>query len=92
MDTYGGEDMIITTKEKDVELVPRLNKTVCLIFENENDDVKSGAGTQIFVDGSTPVCFNVHAIGMPSTYMHELHSHACYRIASNNTCMLTALP
>lgn len=55
MDTYGGEDMIITTKERDIELVPRLNKTVCLIFENEDDEVKSGSGAQIFVDGSTPV-------------------------------------
>jgi len=50
-----GEDTIITTKERDIELVPRLNKTLCLIFENEDEDVKSGSGTQIFVDGSTPV-------------------------------------
>lgn len=50
-----GEDTIITTKERDIELVPRLNKTVCLIFENEDEDVMSGSGAQIFVDGSTPV-------------------------------------
>jgi cathepsin L len=53
MDTYG-EDTIITTKERDIELVPRLNKTVCLIFDN-GDAVTSGIGAGSFVAGSTPV-------------------------------------
>ncbi len=58
MDTYGGEDMIITTAARDIELVPRLNKTVCLIFDNDDGEMKArsaGGGTSIFVDGSTPV-------------------------------------
>jgi hypothetical protein len=53
MDTYG-EDTIITTKERDIELVPRLNKTVCLIFDN-GDAVTSGVSAGSFVAGSTPV-------------------------------------
>lgn len=59
MDTYGGEDVIITTKERDIELVPRMNETVCLIFEN-GDGVHLGSGGGSFVDGSQPVrCISV---------------------------------
>jgi hypothetical protein len=54
MDTYGGEDVIITTKERDIELVPRLNETVCLIFDN-GDSMTSAVGAGSFVNGDQPV-------------------------------------
>jgi hypothetical protein len=75
MDTYGGTDVIITTKERDIELVPRVDETVCLIFEN-GDSVTSGASVGSFVNGNQPVgsCGRaILSIIMPGTLPSEQH-------------------
>ena len=56
MDIYASEDVIITTKEKDIELVPRYNQTKCLIFLNDDgDDGDDGPSLRSNVDGATAV-------------------------------------
>lgn len=56
MDIYASENVIITTKKKDVELVPRYNQTECLIFLNEDDGGDSGGpNLSSNVDGATAV-------------------------------------
>lgn len=55
MDIYASEDVIITTKEKDVELVPRYNQTECLIFLNDQGGGGGGPSLGSNVDGATAV-------------------------------------
>ena len=60
MDIYASENVIITTKKKDVELVPRYNQTECLIFLNEDDGGDSGGPTLgSNVDGATAVSSSI---------------------------------
>lgn len=59
VDIYASEDVIITTKEKDVELVPRYNQTECLIFLNDQGGGGEGPSLGSNVDGAIAVSLSI---------------------------------